>query len=323
MANLDDIEKNLELDFPNFISEYRKFLEEQSEVQIILTPDNRRKVDKTITDFIMQLSKMEAKRVRYDSITSAVIELNRNIYEKNSNQQGLDNLILYIQQDCLRNIISEFKNGFFNGKPIQDEETLQNSIIAFYKLVEHTSLANIQYRTLYADTEEKLQDYKSQLEEANKIIEENRELSANLTSVKNSTEETEKRINQMEERYTGIYTDFIAILGIFSSFVFVMFGGFSALSSILDSLSRVNISIVRTLLISSILVGFLITIVYTLILWVAKIAEKPFLDKSCSCSKRCNNIIHIMGRHRFYVILMGVSLLTAIIGFILLIFGIE
>lgn len=292
---------------------YTKFLEDYSQKPI--RPDIGKDIKIELIKLIFELKSLRAKRVPYDSITTSIIQLNRSTNV--DNHQGFDYLLAYVT-NYIKEILEDFNSHVLNNSTLvnNDIKDLENAIVAFYKLIEHTSLAIIQYSSLYAKTESDLEQFRKSIDEANK-------LKQNMVQLQATMKISESSITKMEDKYSSIYTDFIAILGIFSSFVFIMFGGFDALSSIIGSLSQKDISIVKTLLISSILVAFLITVIYTLILWVAKIIERPFVDKSCECDGRCNELIHIMGRHRFYLTLMFVSFVTAFVSIVMIYIGIE
>lgn len=312
MAKIADIEKSLEINFIPFLTSYTEFLKKY--YNVVLVHSVRENIKNDIVSLISELKELRAKRVPYDSITTSIIQLNKS--SESNDSQGFAYLLAYMME-CIKELL--------NNEDHTEEENVDfdNAIIAFYKLVEHTSLAIIQYSSLYEETEEELKQYRANIKMAQEAIEYSNKLKNEVIELKSAMTASSNSVQKMEEKYSNIYTDFIAILGIFSSFVFVMFGGFNSLSTILDSLSKKNVSIVKTVLISSILVGTLITIVYTLILWVAKISGKSFVDKSCECEKRCNNVIHIMGRHRFYLVLVGISFLTSIVSIVLLCLGIQ
>lgn len=127
-------------------------------------------------------------------------------------------------------------------------------------------------------------------------------------------QDIEDEKSKLENMKSGLYTEFIAILGVFSSFVFVMFGGFSALSDILANLGRSSVSIVRTLQISSILIAFITTILYMLLLYVGKIVGKEIINQGEK---------NIFKRHKFYILILLVSGVSIIFSFILLLLGID
>lgn len=122
-----------------------------------------------------------------------------------------------------------------------------------------------------------------------------------------------KKVNSIEDTKSSIYTDFIAILGVFSSFVFVMFGGFSSLSDIISTLSLKEVSVARTLMISSFLMASMFTIVYSLIVWIAKIIGKSIIVKSCECNI-CRDPWHAFLRHKLYSIIMTTLVAVFIIS---------
>lgn len=87
----------------------------------------------------------------------------------------------------------------------------------------------------------------------------------------------------------SIYTDFIAILGIFSALIFGMFGGFDSLKEILSNLHNTSIS--TTLICFSSLMLGLLCLIFLLIQSIARITDRDTLscshhgnDKKCECS---------------------------------------
>ena len=74
--------------------------------------------------------------------------------------------------ECIREIIADRSILSSNNKVFTEEENgdLENAIIAFYKLAEHTSLAIIQYSSLYEETEEELEQYRTNIKRADEAI---------------------------------------------------------------------------------------------------------------------------------------------------------
>ena len=132
-------------------------------------------------------------------------------------------------------------------------------------------------------------------------------------------EEYKKTLSKLSEQQSSIYTEFIAILGVFSSFVFVMFGGFDAITSVTKNLGSGNFHPLRTIFVSSILAAFLFTILYALLLWVSKIINRPIVNGSCGCSEfPCKKLIrHTFRRHLFYSTIMLVDVIIIILSFVL------
>lgn len=123
------------------------------------------------------------------------------------------------------------------------------------------------------------------------------------------------RITEVRNMKSGIYTDFIAILGVFSAFVFVMFGGIEiarAVFDVGDDLQTMDLSKIIT--VSSLMMIAILTLMYSLLLWIARITGKEF-GNCMSCDKGCKHKWrHLFMRHSFYfclLILLGISAFIA------------
>lgn len=241
---------------------------------------------------LIQIAKKdELYRVDYAEITQAVLEVDKNREDISDN---LGDFLVAIKKEYL-DLLREFKASISSKVQLSLMDSYQQkAIICVGKAIEHARLAHIQYNNLYLETQTKLSGIQKSLEESEEKLKDADEKINNYQT----------KIDGLSKKQTSIYTDFIAILGVFSAFVFVMFGGFDSLAKILEGLQNNDVSIRKILLISSILIGFLITILYSLMYWVSVIIEKPILQKSCKCVNVCWNPKHLYARHRFYLTLM-------------------
>ncbi|WP_206151190.1 hypothetical protein [Streptococcus alactolyticus] len=177
-------------------------------------------------------------------------------------------------------------NRHYNLAQVQKEYILQNINVRSHELEEHIGLL-----------ESKTENVQSKIKDSQNLIE------------------------KIDNTKSSIYTDFIAILGVFSSFVFVMFGGFSALSEILRSLSQENVSLGKVFLMSSFLMGTIFTIIYSLLLWVSKIIDKPITRQVCKCkTNSCKSLWHAVKRHKFYCIIILTMSLLFLSGLVMIIY---
>lgn len=109
-------------------------------------------------------------------------------------------------------------------------------------------------------------------------------------------EKAQQQIKKVEEMKGNLYTEFIAILGIFSALIFGLFGGFSGLSEAIVSLSS-KWSMGRVLIISSGIMLCLTLLIFGLLQWVARITDRKLT--SCDCYKKEEQCNHSMfQRHR-------------------------
>ena len=144
-----------------------------------------------------------------------------------------------------------------------------------------------------------------------------------VKDIKEDADNVQMTLEDIEKTKSSFYTDFIAILGVFSSFVFVMFGGFSALSTILDSLGKTNVSLTKMVFISSVLIGFLITVLYSLIYWISLIIGKSVVFVTCDCDGVCVRKWHHFCKHRYYLCIIAFCIIISFISAYLIIKGIN
>lgn len=247
----------------------------------------------------------ELYRVGYAEITKAVLEVDKN---RKDIPDKLGDFLEAIKNEYL-DLLREFKASISSKAQLSLMDSYQQkAIICVGKAIEHARLAHIQYDSLYLETQTELSGIQKSLKEADEKLKEADE----------KLNDYQTEIDRLSKKQTSMYTDFIAILGVFSAFVFVMFGGFDSLAKILEGLQNNDVSIRKILLISSILIGFLITILYSLMYWVSVIIEKPILQKSCECNNVCWHPKHLYARHRFYLTLMIVC--AIVFSFSLLVF---
>jgi len=340
------IENNLAGKNQNFIDEFSKFLKKSSDfkgekttVEIEETPITRRFVDKVtppkenhniygtkevredIEKLIQIAKESQILRVGYVEITQAVINTDKNPDNISDNLGDF----LAVAKSEFKKIIDDFKSDIESKKSniSSEENSKKDAIICFGKAIEHARLAHVQYNSLYLETQNKVNDLQNELQTANSNMEKSREELQELQDALNESgkkiEDYKETLSKLSEQQSSIYTEFIAILGVFSSFVFVMFGGFDAITSVTKNLGSGNVHLPRTIFIASILAAFLFTILYALLLWVSKIINRPMVNGACACSEYpCKKLIrHTFRRHLFYSTIMLVDVVIIILSFIL------
>ncbi|MGT2888558.1 hypothetical protein N1495_09015 [Streptococcus didelphis] len=131
-----------------------------------------------------------------------------------------------------------------------------------------------------------------------------------------NTYKVAKEIDSFKTTKSEIYTDFIAILGVFSTFVFVMFAGINIARAIFDignDLQTMDLS--RMITIASLMMIGMLILMYSLLLWLASITGKDFgrcPSEGC-VSNACSNVKHIFSRHSFF---FGILILLTVISMI-------
>ena len=118
-----------------------------------------------------------------------------------------------------------------------------------------------------------------------------------------TTEKIGSNVDDIHDTKSSIYTDFIAILGVFSAFVFVLFGGIEvarAVFDIGDDLQTMDLS--KMITISCLMLIGILTLLYSLLLWIARITDKKIGHCMVEeCENGCKyKWKHFYMRHSFY-----------------------
>lgn len=152
---------------------------------------------------------------------------------------------------------------------------------------------------------------------AYRLLLEQKRVSDDLNEKLKTLDETTKKIgsdvDDIHDTKSSIYTDFIAILGVFSAFVFVLFGGIEvarAVFDIGDDLQTMDLS--KMITISCLMLIGVLTLLYSLLLWIARITDKKIGHcMTQECENGCKHKWrHFYRRHSFYFTI--VFLLTAV-----------
>ena len=235
--------------------------------------------------------------IPYDQIAGVV-------YENENSDENNEVLNLNIEL-----ILSTYSGGCFDNL----DKNLR-------KIQNNYTLAQVQKEYIIKNSEKArslLQDLKPSLEKLLQQTEQfqvaNTNLSNNLSTIENTIRETQKELDDVRDTKSSIYTDFIAILGVFSAFVFVLFGGIEIARvafDIGDDLQTMDLS--KMITISCLMLIGVLTLLYSLLLWIARITDKKIGHCMVEeCENGCKHKWkHFYMRHSFYFTI--VIFLTAI-----------
>ncbi|HEO2540781.1 TPA: hypothetical protein ACGMOQ_001231 [Streptococcus agalactiae] len=188
------------------------------------------------------------------------------------------------------------------------------------KIRNNYTLSQIQKEFILKNSQEAKDVLKEIAPELKTLAKATSKLSATNDELKKQSAEAEdvlkkvkQEVDDVRNTKSSIYTDFIAILGVFSAFVFVMFGGIDVARAIFDignDLQTLDLS--RMITISSLMLIGVLTIMYSLLFWIARITGKNLGDcHSPKCVNGCNTKYHFFTRHSFYFFLMLLLVIIA------------
>ena len=254
-----------------------KNLEEQF-IDIMFDLDDENKIIENYSELRKFLKTVEQEEIAspYDYITEYVFN------NKLSNPD--ESTIMF---DYLR----DFYLGVDGKKGDYVDVTLRS-------IARHIRLAIVQQNYIAKQTEETMH--------LNKILR-NRlaQQSVSLRAIENSRKEIENKLDDIKMDKSAIYTDFIAILGIFSALIFGLFGGFSAFSSLLQAISS-NTKISRAVLMGTLLLMGLLILIFLLMNGISNLTDRNI--KSCCSSQKCNHNLY----QRFPIFTLGITILSIV-----------
>lgn len=166
-----------------------------------------------------------------------------------------------------------------------------------------------------------IKDFKPIVEEVDGQVKESKKtmdsINAETNTMNKEMSDIRKDISEVRTMKSGIYTDFIAILGVFSAFVFVMFGGIDVARAIFDIGSDLQtLDLSRMITIACLMLIGILTLMYSLLLWIAIITGKNFGNcHSPKCINGCNTKRHFFKRHSFYFFVMSMLIITTVISY--------
>ena len=226
------------------------------------------KIDKR--EFIEPIFKssegLDASMLSYSSITTSVFKYND---EKKENK--LEDIGVF-----LREALKEH----YDKTVVESEvsKDYQERYMVIKKFIEHMDLAINQKENLYIEQRTQINELNEELDKA-KII----------------SKTTSKKI---DSQLSGIYTQFVAILGIFTSIIFAVFGGFNQISAVGNNLKDTDIT--KLLIFLPMVMLGIIFLVFISFNAISKLTSLPLSSCKCDDKKKCDCQFHEKHPSIFY-----------------------
>lgn len=157
------------------------------------------------------------------------------------------------------------------------------------------------------------QDFLKSFEKHYKLAEIQKKHIENMFSeMKKDVKEAEDKVNEIKDIKSTIYTEFIAILGIFSALLFGMFVGFDTFKELIAGITS-NVKISRVVILGSLMLLGLNFLVFLLFEGIGKLSNREI--KSCCSKTDCN--CSIVKKHPMFMlsnaVLLGILLLASVV----------
>lgn len=122
------------------------------------------------------------------------------------------------------------------------------------------------------------------------------------------TKDTKKTLKEVSRTKGQMYTEFVAILGIFSGLIFALFGGFDTLSNSISTLGKGEVPITNVLIVTSVLLAGLSLVIFTLMQGISKLTNCSL--RSCGCEDKLTCTHSIYQRHPMICWIIGLLALV-------------
>lgn len=158
------------------------------------------------------------------------------------------------------------------------------------------------------DLTKQIQDLKNEFYEVKsghkRLLNEHYEVIKDHNKIKKEQKEFEekhikydKEHKELSEKYNQIFTQFVAVLGIFAAIIFGAFGGVEVLGNVMNNIGEVRIA--KLIIFSSLLIASVLLILYLLLNGIANITGKNL--RSCGCDKGSNCRHTMFQKHPIFI----------------------
>ncbi|MDS3925256.1 hypothetical protein [Staphylococcus hominis] len=253
---------------------------------------------KFIDKLIEKSKDLEPSMLSYSSITAMTF----NFEDRNDQLSEIG--------PFLRAALNEHFEEKVHEEHIDEEGDLANQYKVVKKSIEHLDLAINQKQSLYNEqrielfkikgvivsfnqkiknTESKIKNTESKIKNTESKIKNTeskiKDTESKIKDTESKIEKADSKINEIDEIKNKIYTDFVAILGIFASIIFGVFGGFQEIQLIGKNLNTTPIP--KLLIFSSLVMLGITLIIFLCFNAISKLTNKPL--RSCNCKAgECN-----------------------------------
>ncbi|SIS49211.1 hypothetical protein [Salimicrobium salexigens] len=202
----------------------------------------------------------------------------------NTDDPEVIDMYLQVAKDFLENSTRDNK-----------EEQVRKS---FEKLIDHFNLAIAQ--------KEYINDQLSRVGDLNERLSElKRQQDNDYKKRKKDYEELNQQVKKIEDNSSNVYTQFVAILGIFTTIIFASFGGLQILRNVLENIEGVATH--KLIVFSSLSMAGIVLLLFILLNGIARLTGKDI--RSCRCHTVNGGCPHGIGeKHPTVVVFMIIML---------------
>ncbi|ESS00599.1 hypothetical protein [Limosilactobacillus fermentum] len=273
-----------------FTKKYKEIITKFDESEYNSVDKQNKALENDLNELVEYAKELDPKFLPYASITAIVYRA--------KNTTDLPNYSQQIKL-CMKDVIKDYEGDNLNG------------VECVIKLIEHFDLATNQMSDLYSRQDKEIKEVESNLSSQNDTLKKN----------KGDLEEIVKQLNGVETIKGTIYTEFITILGIFSAFIFGIFGGFQSINTTLNIFEK-NRLIGKPLMMSATIMIALMIILYMFIGWLGQIVGRPLRRTCYKCkengNQECVHIFrHLIIRHIGFSVGIFAMMIVFTIGLVL------
>lgn len=257
----------------------------------------------------------------------------------NDKSVTLDNLLLNLTKNILTD--SQIESVFKSFKELHSQQerptySIVTTLVLTDKGEQDTEILELNLRKLYdfciENNENKLSNYvykiidhinlaKQQKEYIEKVIrvmaDSINKLNKEANTLKKLSNQTYNQLRKIQDIKSKIYTEFVSVLGIFTTIVFACFGGLEMLKNVLGNITSVRTA--KLLVFSSLTFSGIILLLFLLLNVIARMNGLTLRSCGCDLNKKCEH--NLFQKYPYIVLPFLVLLYVFLIGIIAYIFN--